>query len=53
MDSLIARILYILIGLAAIIEIFGHKKACLNCSAKKSAPAAMPDQGSGGNMDNM
>lgn len=35
MDSLVARIIYILVGIAAIVELVSHKKSCKNCEAKK------------------
>lgn len=36
-DAPISRIVYILVGLAALIEIFSHKKTCKHCDA--GAPA--------------
>lgn len=46
MDSIVSRIVYILVGLSALIAITG----CKSCKAKKggAAPAA-PAQGGGGN----
>jgi uncharacterized protein len=39
MGSMIAKIIYILVGLSAIVEIFGHKSTCKACgSDMKSAP---------------
>jgi uncharacterized protein len=39
MGSMIAKIIYILVGLSAIVEIFGHKSTCKTCgSDMKSAP---------------
>lgn len=32
MDALVSRIIYVLVGLAAIVELFGHKKICGMCS---------------------
>lgn len=37
--ALISRVVYILVGVSALIEIFGHKKTCVACKA----PAA-PNQ---------
>lgn len=31
--AIISRIIYVLVGLAAIIEVFSHKKLCRNCNA--------------------
>jgi len=40
--SMISKIIYILVGLSAIIEIFGHKRSCKTCSSDmKSAPQQM------------
>jgi uncharacterized protein len=33
MDAVISRIIYILVGLSALVEIFTHKKNCKSCSA--------------------
>ena len=33
MDAVISRVIYILVGLSAILELFGHKKACKHCEA--------------------
>lgn len=39
MDSLVSKIVYILVGLSAVIEILTHKKNCKNCAGNKmSAP---------------
>lgn len=32
MDAIVSRVIYILVGLAALVEIFGHKKNCAACS---------------------
>lgn len=37
----ISRIVYVLVGLAALTEIFCHKKTCKHCDAGSSAPAQM------------
>jgi uncharacterized membrane protein YuzA (DUF378 family) len=39
-DAMISRIIYILVGLSAIYEIFTHKANCRQCAS--SAPAAAP-----------
>jgi len=36
MDALVSRIIYILIGLAALYELFKHKHNCRACMAGKS-----------------
>lgn len=33
--AMISRIIYILVGISAIVEIFGHKKSCKDCMAPK------------------
>jgi uncharacterized protein len=38
---MIARIVYILVGLSAIVEAVGHKKLCRNCNPGGSMPAKM------------
>ena len=35
-DALISRVIYILVGLSAIVEIATHKKNCRNCGASGS-----------------
>lgn len=40
--AMISKIIYILVGLSAIYELFSHKKTCADCTTK--APAA-PSQG--------
>ncbi|MDP2812353.1 MAG: DUF378 domain-containing protein [bacterium] len=37
-DALISKIIYVLVGLAAILELIGHKKACKYC--KGSTPVS-------------
>jgi len=39
MEAAISKIIYILVGLSAVYEIFVHKSKCKDCEAK-SAPAA-------------
>lgn len=34
MDALLSRIIYILVGVAALVEIFGHKSRCKMCETK-------------------
>jgi hypothetical protein len=36
--NIIAKIIYILVGLAALFELFGHKKGCMYCKGSSSAP---------------
>jgi len=43
MDALISRIIYILVGLSALVEIFTHKARCKECAAGGHA------SGGGGN----
>ncbi len=39
--ALVSRIIYILVGLAALFELVTHKSSCKNCGTdKKSAPLA-------------
>jgi uncharacterized protein len=37
---IVARIIFILVGLSAVVEICTHKKNCVCCSAPKVPPAA-------------
>jgi hypothetical protein len=37
----ISRIVYILVGLAALAEIFSHKSSCKHCDAGASTPSQM------------
>lgn len=41
-DALIARIIYILVGLAAIVEIATHKQNCRACGGTKKAMSTGP-----------
>ncbi len=34
MDSMVSRIIYILVGVAAVFELFTHKRACRDCGTK-------------------
>ncbi|NUM25839.1 MAG: DUF378 domain-containing protein [Candidatus Buchananbacteria bacterium] len=38
-SALISRIIYILVGLSAVVEIATHKKNCKVCNEKKAMPA--------------
>lgn len=42
---LASRALYVLIGLAAVYELFTHKSNCKNCSAKSGGMPQMGGQG--------
>lgn len=37
-DMLISRIIYVLVGLSAIYEIFSHKRLCRMCSPERPMP---------------
>ncbi len=41
LPEMVARIVYILVGLSAIYLIFTHKKACRDCMNTNTPPAAM------------
>ncbi|OHA23620.1 MAG: DUF378 domain-containing protein [Candidatus Taylorbacteria bacterium RIFCSPLOWO2_12_FULL_43_20] len=41
MDTAISRVVYILVGLAAIYEIFSHKRSCKHCETAATPPPAM------------
>lgn len=43
-DAGISRIIYILVGLSALYEIFSHKKNCKHCDAPKMQNPNMPQQ---------
>lgn len=38
-SEIISRIIYILVGVAAFVEMFGHKDNCKHCSATPSMPS--------------
>lgn len=38
----ISRIVYVLVGLSALYELFSHKKTCKACDSMPSKPAGMP-----------
>lgn len=42
MDSIISKIVYILVGLAAIYELITHKKNCKACEASATPTSAKP-----------
>ena len=39
MTSMVSRLIYILVGLSALYEVFTHKSNCKNCGTKDSMPA--------------
>lgn len=41
MDSMLARTIYVLVGVAAVIEAVTHKSACKHCESAPEAPKAM------------
>ena len=46
MDSIVSRIIYILIGVAAVYEMVMHKHNCRNCKSD-SGGSSMPQSGGG------
>jgi hypothetical protein len=38
MDAALSRIIYVLVGLAAVVELFSHKKCCKMCIGKGGRP---------------
>ncbi|OHA06431.1 MAG: hypothetical protein A3I44_06205 [Candidatus Sungbacteria bacterium RIFCSPLOWO2_02_FULL_51_17] len=40
MAGLSARVIYILVGLSAVVEIIGHKSTCKQCNAMPASPIA-------------
>ena len=46
-EAVISRIIYVLIGLSALVELFAHKKSCRECAVGKhtSTPASGADAG--------
>ncbi len=44
MDSLVSKVIYILVGLSAVIVLFTHKKDCMICS-QKGIPSSRPGMG--------
>ena len=45
MDAGISRLIYVLVGLSALVELFSHKKNCKACAmdAKPSMPSSTPN----------
>ena len=41
LGSNITNLVYLLVGISAVIEIFTHKSNCKHCEAKMSGPASM------------
>lgn len=39
-SEIISRIIYILVGISALIEVFGHKGVCKECSSSSAMPKA-------------
>ena len=39
----ISRVVYVLVGISALIELFSHKKNCKACDMPKSAPSSAPN----------
>ena len=46
----ITKVIYILVGLAALCELFTHKKGCLHCTTKDVAPEPAPEKDTGTEM---
>ena len=42
MDSLVSKIVYILVGLSAIVILFTHKRDCKDCGMKGQNPGMNP-----------
>ncbi len=40
MDAVISRVIYVLVGLAAVYELVMHKKCCKMCGMKGGTPSA-------------
>lgn len=47
-DALISRIIYVLVGVAAVFELVTHKKKCADCNVKKTAAPAASQHNMGG-----
>ncbi|MCP6720257.1 MAG: DUF378 domain-containing protein [Patescibacteria group bacterium] len=48
MDAVVSRIIYILIGVSAVVEIVTHKSCCRGCGKGAAASSApVPGQGTG------
>lgn len=48
MDSTVARVIYILVGLSAIIELVSHKSHCTQCMASKGGDSMAKPQSPAG-----
>lgn len=35
---MVSRVIYVLVGLSALVELFGHKNSCRYCSERKAQP---------------
>jgi hypothetical protein len=44
MGALVSRVIYVLVGLAAVVEIFGHKSACRVCGTGRAGGERMGGQ---------
>lgn len=43
MSAPISKIIYVLVGLSALVELFSHKKNCKACSTSGSMPSSTPN----------
>ncbi|PJE64075.1 MAG: DUF378 domain-containing protein [Candidatus Ryanbacteria bacterium CG10_big_fil_rev_8_21_14_0_10_43_42] len=50
MDSMLSRIVYVLVGASAVVVLFTHKKDCRACSMGGSKPSMPPTNPQGSNM---
>jgi len=50
MSAIISRLIYILVGLSAILELFSHKKTCKDCVSGKHTGGNMGSGNMGGGM---
>ena len=48
MDSFVSKVIYILVGLSAILLVATHKKDCRNCTASGSSMSSSGGMGSSG-----
>lgn len=48
MDSVVSKIVYVLVGLAALYELFTHKKNCKHCQKKGMSGSPAPAGGGEG-----
>jgi uncharacterized membrane protein YuzA (DUF378 family) len=42
LPEVVARIIYVLVGISAVYLIFDHRKTCKECVSESAAPASMP-----------